>query len=144
MCKETSYEKIEELLEAELSLAKKLRIGWTKEKREKMLQGLQKHNERLARMLKRSSTMATKLFFPQRKSTGLGVPDLGLRRLMSGLRKSISSAWCKCIGRHEAQLGLQKTWKKEDHVRLDLLLNVSQETGKVQWGESKINIYLKE
>lgn len=63
---------------------------------------------------------------------------------MSGLRKSIGSAWCKCTGKHEAQLGLQKTWKKEDHVRLDLLLNVSQDTGKVQWGESKINIYLKE
>lgn len=88
--------------------------------------------------------MATNLFPPQRKSTVLCVPDLGLRRLMSGLRKSICSAWCKCVGKHEAQLGLQKIWKKEDHVRLDLLLNVSQETGKVQWGESKINIYLKE
>lgn len=148
VCTETSHKKIEELLEAKLTLAKKLRIGWTKEKRDKILQGLQKHNERLARILKRSSSMATVLFPPQRKSTVLCVPDLGLRRLMSGLRKSIGSAWCKCVGKcvgkHEAQLGLRKTWKKEDHLRLDLLLNVSQETGKVQWGESKIHIYLKE
>ncbi|KAE9967146.1 hypothetical protein BLS_006546 [Venturia inaequalis] len=122
----------------------KLRIGWTKEKRDRILQGLQKHNQRLVRMLKRSSSIAARFLPPQRKFTGRGVPDLGLRRLMSGLRKSIGSAWCKCTGKHEAQLGLQKTWKKEDHVRLDLLLNVSQDTGKVQWGESKINIYLKD
>ncbi|KAE9987079.1 hypothetical protein EG328_003861 [Venturia inaequalis] len=144
VCTETSYKKIEELLETKLTLAKKLRIGWTKEKRDRILQGLQKHNQRLVRMLKRSSSIAARFLPPQRKFTGRGVPDLGLRRLMSGLRKSIGSAWCKCTGKHEAQLGLQKTWKKEDHVRLDLLLNVSQDTGKVQWGESKINIYLKD
>jgi hypothetical protein len=64
--------------------------------------------------------------------------------MMSEFRRSIGRAWCRCVGKHEVRLGLSKTWKKDDHVRLDLLLNVSKDSGKVHWGESKINIFLKE
>jgi hypothetical protein len=145
---ETSYEKLEELLEGPLTLARKLRYGWTKEKRDRILQGLQKHNQRLTKMLKRSSTTNANFVPPQRRSTSGFVPDLGLRRMMSDFRKTIGRAWCKCVGKcveeHDARLGLSKTWKKENHVRLDLLLNLSPEKGKVHWGESKINIFLKE
>jgi hypothetical protein len=119
-------------------------FGWKKDKRDKLMNGIEKYNRRLVEMLKRTSETGTGYIPPQRRSITEFTTHLGLRQKMSDLRKAIGRVWCKCVGKHELRLGLSKTWKNEDHVRMDMIMNLSRDSKKWQWGESKINIHLKE
>ena len=125
-------------------MPKKLRFGWTKDKRDKLMKGISKYNRRLEDMLKRTSEVGTGYIPPQRRAITEFTPHLGLRQKMSELRKALGRAWCKCVGKHELRFGLCKTWRNEDHVRMDMIMNLSKDNNTWHWGESKINIHLKE
>jgi hypothetical protein len=103
-----------------------------------------KYNQRLENMLKRTSETGTGFIPPNRGSTATCIPHLGLRQKMSDLRRAIGRAWCKCVGKHELRFGLFKEWNSSDHVRLDMIMNLSKDHTKWHWGESKICIYLGE
>jgi hypothetical protein len=128
---------------AKIPMSKRLILGWKKEKRDKHLKALSKHNDRLAKILKRTAESGAG-YVPTRREAVDCLPHLGLRQKMSELRKAIGRAWCKCTGPHEMRFGLFKTWKQRDEVHLDMLMNLSEEVEKCHWGESKVSIQLKE
>jgi len=125
-------------------MSKRLIIGWKKEKREKILKGIAKHNDRLTKILKRTAESGSGYVPATRRAPADCLPHLGLRQKMSELRRALGRAWCKCAGTHEMRFGLFKTWKQRDEVDLDMIMNFSEEREKWHWGESKVSIQLKE
>jgi hypothetical protein len=137
------YAKLEKFFNTQHKIAMRLKLGWKKDKRNKMMYSLQKHNKRLDEMLCRTSENGTNYAIPEQRPTAKSTLHAGLRQKMHELRKAIGQIWCKCTAGHELRFGLSKTWKDKESVRLDMIMNLSKD-GKVHWGESKINIHLNE
>lgn len=122
-----------------------MKFAWRKDKRDKVMNGISKYNKRLEDMVKRTSHTPNQFTpSPQHKSDVGCIQHLGLRQKLDDLRKAIGRVWCKCVGKHELRFGLHKTWKAEDHVRFDMLMNMPKGQKMWHWGESKVNVHLQE
>lgn len=141
---ETPYEKLEVFLDTQYGKRKRLRLGWKQKERDFIMRGITKHNKRLDGMLKRTAETRTDVTPTQHWATTSCIPHIGLRQKMSDLRDAIAKAWCTCVENHELRFGLSKMWKDSDNVKMDMIMNMSQDGENWHWAESKIQIRLKE
>ncbi|KAK9776214.1 putative Prion-inhibition and propagation HeLo domain-containing protein [Seiridium cardinale] len=143
VCAETPYAKLEMFFDAQLTTTKRLRLGWKKNERDIILAGITKHNTKLQKMLKRTAKARTSHIPIQTMCASESGIHPGLRQKMKSLRRSIDMSYCSCADKHELRFGLFRAMEDDDHVRMDMIMNIPNTHHNWHWAECKINIHLR-